>query len=105
MPNLTTEILARTYGINQMTPDIVPIYGLTDDTSPTTENSLSQFYLTSDVAKYIPPTTNVLPTMDNGAHFDLAFQFQSLAEVVNLFTMDKVVQTCGDGGVGSCVLP
>jgi hypothetical protein len=105
VPNLTTEILARTYGINQVTPDIVPIFGLTDITTPTTSISLSQFELTSDVAKYVPPTTNVTPTMDNGAHFDLAFRPQSLQEVMTLFNTGKVVQLCGDGGVGSCILP
>ena len=105
VPNLTTEILARTYGINQVTPDIVPIFGLTDITTPTTSISLSQFELTSDVAKYVPPTTNVTPTMDNGAHFDLAFRPESLQEVMTLFNTGKVVQLCGDGGVGSCILP
>jgi len=105
VPNLTTEILARAYGIDQVTPDIVPIFGLTDDTTPTTQSSLSQFKILSDVAKYVPPTTNVTPTMDNGAHFDLAFQVPALAEVISLFNTGKVDQVCGDGGVESCILP
>jgi hypothetical protein len=105
VPNLTTEILARAYGINQITPDIVPIFGLTDVTTPTTEFALSQFLLSSDVAKYVPPTTNVIPTMDNGAHFDLSFKPEALNEVITLFNTGKVVQFCGDAGAGTCVLP
>jgi hypothetical protein len=105
VPNLTTEILARAYGINQITPDIVPIYGLTDITTPTTSIGLSQFELSADVAKYIPPTTNVLPTMDNGAHFDLAFRVEALAEVISLFNTGQIVQACGDAGASSCILP
>ena len=105
VPNLTTEILARTYGISQALPDIVPIFGLTDVTTPTSQFALSQFELTSDVAKYVPPTTNVTPTMDNGAHFDLAFRPEALQEVITLFNTGTIVQQCGLGDAGSCVLP
>jgi hypothetical protein len=103
VPNLTTELLARAYGIAQVTPDLVPIYGLSTTTTPTTTSALSQFKLESDVAKYVPPTTNVTPTMDNGAHFDLAFTPQALAEVVTLLNTGSIVQDCGDGG--PCDLP
>ena len=101
VPNLTTEMLARAYGVPQVTPDLVPIFGLTTVTSPTTGSALSQFELSADVAKYVPPMSNVLPTQDNGAHFDLAFRPPVLGEVAALFTADHIVQSC-DGG---CVLP
>jgi hypothetical protein len=103
VPNLTTELLGRAYGIAQMTPDLVPIFGLTDVTTPTTENALSQFIIEHDVATYVPPTTNVTPTMDNGAHFDLAFQPPALAEVVTLMNTGSIVQACADAG--PCNLP
>jgi hypothetical protein len=103
VPNLTTEMLARAYGLSQVTPDLVPIYGLPTLTTPTTQNALSQFKITSDVDKYIPPITNVIPSEDNGAHFDLAFQAPALAEVVSLLTTGEVVQSCADAG--PCVLP
>jgi hypothetical protein len=98
VPNLTTELLARAYGIAEVTPDIVPIFGLTTTATPTTTSALSQFELLADVAKYVPPSTNVIPTMDNGAHFDLAFQPAALAEVVNLLTTGTILQACPDAG-------
>jgi len=103
VPNLTTELLARAYGVPEVTPDIVPIFGLATISTPTTKSALSQFKLTSDVAKYTPPTSNVTPTTDNGAHFDLAFQAPVLAEVATLLTTGSIVQSCGDGG--ACILP
>jgi hypothetical protein len=101
VPNLTTEILARTYGVPEITPNIVPIYGVGSVKSPTNHSALSQFELQSDVAKYVPPTTNVLPTMDNGAHFDLAFQLQAVEEVSTLFNKGQIEQDCS----GACLLP
>jgi hypothetical protein len=103
VPNLTTELLARAYGIQEVTPDIVPIFGIGTDTTPTTTDSLSQFAIASDIAKYVPPTTNVTPSMDNGAHFDLAFQAPALAEVITLLNTGTIVQTCADAG--PCNLP
>jgi hypothetical protein len=103
VPNLTTELLARAYGIAEVAPDIVPIFGVGTDTTPTTTSSLSQFAIESDIAKYVPPTTNVTPTMDNGAHFDLAFQAPALAEVVTLLNTGSIVQACADAG--PCDLP
>ena len=97
VPNLTTEILARTYGVPEITPDIVPIYGVPTVASPTMMPALSQFELQGDVAKYVPPMTNVLPAQDNGAHFDLAFRPQVLAEVASVLTTGTIVQSC-DGG-------
>jgi hypothetical protein len=101
VPNLTTEILVRTYGIPEITPDIVPIYGVPTVSSPTNASALSQFLLKSDVAKYVPPISNVLPTMDNGAHFDLAFQIPVLFEVTTLFNEGRIDQSCS----GACYLP
>jgi hypothetical protein len=101
VPNLTTEMLARAYNLSQVTPDIVPIFGLPTLTTPTTENALSQFELTVDVAIYVPPLSNVTPAMDNGAHFDLAFQPPALAEVTTLMTTGSTLQSC-DGG--PCVI-
>jgi hypothetical protein len=105
VPNLTTEMLARAYGVPQLTPDVTPNYGLSTVTSPTTTSALAQFTLSSDVAKYVPPLSNVTPAMDNGAHFDLAFTAQALSEVITLFNTGSIDQVCGDGGVGSCILP
>jgi hypothetical protein len=102
VPNLTTEILARAYNLAQVTPDIVPIFGISTLTTPTTDNALSQFKLTSDVAKYVPPLSNVTPAMDNGAHFDLAFQGPALQEVTTLLTTGSIVQSCD---AGACILP
>jgi hypothetical protein len=101
VPNLTTEILARTYGLPEIAPDIVPIYGLSTVGTPTSKPALSQFLIKSDVAKYVPPTSDLLPTMDNGAHFDLAFQPQALLEVTRLMTTGQIDQPC----VGACYLP
>jgi hypothetical protein len=102
VPNIATEILARTYGAVQITPDIVPIYGLKTTSGASFKTALSQYELKGDVAKYVPPTSNLLPTMDNGAHFDLAFRPQVLGQVTELMTTGAIVQSC-DGG--PCYLP
>jgi len=103
VPNLTTELLARAYGALQITPDIVPIYGLSTVTTPTTKASVAQFEILSDIAKYVPPTTNVTPTMDNNAHSDMPFEGPALVQVVDLLSNGTIVQNCPDAG--PCVLP
>src|SRR5262249_6592482 len=68
VPNLTTEILARTLGVHQLTPALHPIWGVDAVTGPTTNSVVAQFALTQDLMNYTPPDTDVLPTMDNGVH-------------------------------------
>jgi hypothetical protein len=102
VPNLTTAILARTYGVPEITPDITSIYGVSTVSSPTSMSALSQYELQGDVAMYVPPMSNVLPSQDNGAHFDLAFRPQVLAEVASVLTTGTIVQSCD---AGPCFLP
>ena len=105
VPNITTEILARTYGtVSQITPDIQPIYGLTDSTAPASSSGLSQYELQADYAMYAPGLSNVLPTMDNGEHSHLAFQPPVIAQMATLLETGQLTQDCSTDG-GACLLP
>ncbi len=98
VPNLSTRMLARALGVGQLVPAVDPVFGLAPVTSPADESALAQYELPEALARYSPPETNLVPSMDNGTHSDAVGLTAALDQVRALMTTGRVVQSC----TGSC---
>jgi hypothetical protein len=98
VPNLSTEILARAFGVRQLTPAVVPIFGLVPTPTPTEEDALAQYELTDHLMSYTPPDTNTIPAMDNNTHSDSVALPQALQQVTDFLGTGTIVQHC----TGAC---
>ncbi len=94
VPNLTSRMLARAFGVSQMTPAVEPVFGLTPVTSPADTSVLAQYELPTNLRAYTPPDTNLVPTMDNNTHSDSVSLPSALAQVRALLETGRVVQSC-----------
>lgn len=95
VPNLTTRMLARTFGARQLTPGAETVFGLTGVTGLDASGAaLAQYRLLTNLTRYTPPDTNVIPTEDNGTHSDSVSQASAIAQVRTLMTTGAIVQRC-----------
>ncbi|NLH50632.1 MAG: hypothetical protein GX444_18810 [Myxococcales bacterium] len=95
VPNLTTEMLSRSIGVELMTPSIHPVFGLDEVTSPVTAGGiLTQYDLVDLTQQYMPPESNIPPEVDNGVHTDMCFQTNVLEQVATFTQTGQVVQYC-----------
>ena len=92
--NLATEILARSIGVQQMTPAYESVFPLDTTPSITTTSVLAQYNLLADVGKYVPPQTDVAATQDNGAHSDLTLQPESQQQIIDFLQTGYIEQFC-----------
>jgi hypothetical protein len=98
VPNISTRILARAFGVRQLTPAVEPVFGLAAVTSPGTASALAQYALPDSLARYTPPDTNVIPARDNNTHSDSVSLASALAQVRALLETGSVEQRC----TGAC---
>ncbi len=98
VPNISSRMLARAFGVRQLTPAVDEVFGLTGVTAPTDESALAQFELPGHLRRYTAPDTNVVPSMDNGTHSDAVGLAAALDQVRAMLTTGRVVQSCS----GSC---
>ena len=68
VPNISTDLLARSMGAHHLDEAPYPIAGIELRTGPTTGPALTQFVLPDELAEYTPPDTNTTPTTENGVH-------------------------------------
>ena len=94
VPNVATGILARAIGVQQLGPDYEDIYPLSMVATGTTSSAIAQYYLTSDVATYVPPDTDVAALHDNGAHFDLNFLPNAQQQIIEFLNTGVINQHC-----------
>ncbi len=94
VPNLTTRMLARAFGVRQMTPSVEPVFGLMEATSPSDGSALAQYELPDHLTRYTPPDTDLVPERDNDTHSDSVSLPSALAQVRSLFETGTVVQRC-----------
>ncbi|MDB4959635.1 MAG: hypothetical protein JWO36_7204, partial [Myxococcales bacterium] len=91
--NITTELVARTMGIDFLAPAAKTAWGLTPKPGP----------LVSGINVYdahptpLPPDTNIPPAVDNGTHSGINRKPSALREI-NEFILgsQSVIQTCWD---------
>jgi hypothetical protein len=98
VPNVTTDILARGFGLPVITPADAPAFGLRTATSPSSESALVQYAITPSLARYSPPRDNTVPSMDNNVHSDLVYLPNTGQQVVTFLGTGRIEQTC----TGSC---
>jgi hypothetical protein len=98
VPNISTRMLARAFGVRQLTPAVEPVYGLMPTTSPGTASALAQYELPASLMRYSAPDTNLVPTMDNNTHSDSVSLPAALAQVRALLATGSVEQAC----MGTC---
>jgi len=95
VPNLATRLLAAALGARQMTPAAEVVYGLTATTSPSDASVvLAQYALPTNLARYTPPDTNTIPSMDNGTHGDAVGTMSAFAQLRALMRDGTIIQSC-----------
>jgi hypothetical protein len=55
---------------------------------------LAQYALPTNLARYTPPDTNTIPSMDNGTHGDAVGTMSALAQLRALMRDGTIVQSC-----------
>jgi hypothetical protein len=96
VPNLGSNIQARTLQIPLLVPSAEPVWGLT-----TTEGGTSHAIVYYDLEREPPPTTNATPAEDNRVHGDIRKLPQNMEQTDTFLRTGKVVNTCG----GPCSFP
>ncbi|MDP8254938.1 MAG: hypothetical protein P9M14_04255 [Candidatus Alcyoniella australis] len=94
VPNIATEMLARSTGAALIQPSIYPVYGLNIIPSPTTAPVMVQYHLVEQAQANPPPESNVPPTVDNNVHSDVVFLPHVMQQVSHLLATGEVVQYC-----------
>ncbi len=99
VPNITTEMLARSMGVKLMTPSVTDVFGLDTVASPTSEDTLVQYQLTALTDQYMPPETNVPPSKDNGVHSTMISRPEALSQVEWLVDNGEIKSFCANNCV------
>jgi hypothetical protein len=96
--NVTTEMIARTTGIDQLSPAAATASGLTPKPGPLA-SALTTWNVQSPP---VPPDTNQTPDGDNQVHEAIRRIPQAQQQIETFFTTGQVVDTCGGQ---PCVVP
>lgn len=91
--NISTELIARTMGIDMLAPNVKDVWHLTAKPGPL-ESGINVY---NDHPSPLPPDTNVPPAEDNGTHGGINRKPSALRAVEKFLLEDTVVQTCQDG--------
>lgn len=92
VPNLATEMMARSYGMQMVDPPIYPVYDVPGTTDPIENLALLQV----DTGNGLAPPVNLPPDGDNGAHGSAVDGVEVQTAVVE-FLLDGQVQNHCDG--------
>jgi hypothetical protein len=97
VPNVATEMLARTIGAPLLGPWSASVFAMTPATGPQ-----SSAFTTWDIHPTpLPPDTNETPTSDNAAHTQTARIPALEDQIVQFFATAQITNTCG----GPCDFP
>jgi hypothetical protein len=89
--NISTEVIARTMGIDVLAPSVRMPWHLTAKTGPL-ESGVMIF---DDHPTPLPPETNVPPAVDNGTHSGINRKPAALRAVKSFLIDGEAVQACG----------
>ena len=92
--NLSTEMVARTMGLDVTGPSIRVPYGVPENQDPMS----SAFTIYDEHRTPLPPTTNVPPADDNGTHSGVNARDASLKQIEQFFNQGTIVNKCQIGG-------
>lgn len=93
VPNISTEMMARSYGLKMATPPIYPVWGL-EDAPPLLEGSALLQVDTKPAS--LPPVENLPAPDDNGAHGS-AVDDPAVQAILELFLAKGIVDNQCEG--------
>lgn len=94
VPNIATEMMARSMGMSMLGPAVEPVWGLDDVLGEVTEGSV---LLQVDTLKGPrPPDANLPPEKDNGAH-GAAIDHPAVVAIVERFLFKGIFENLCDG--------
>jgi hypothetical protein len=96
VPNLASDMLARSLGVPLATPSVYEVPGVETIELPTTGSALVQIYEPDRVVPNRPPDGNVPPRSDNGTHGSAPFLPHVLDQAFG-FLLDGVIVNVCDG--------
>jgi hypothetical protein len=88
--NISSELLARTYNMQMLDPPVYPVYGVPGTSEPVAGHSLLQVDTQHGP---LPPTENIPPDEDNGAH-GAAADGPGVQHTVTMFLEGPVTNQC-----------
>jgi hypothetical protein len=91
VPNIASEMIARTAGLSLLEPDVTEPFGLSPRAGPLT----SAFTTWNVNSPPVPPDTNQTPASDNQVHEAIRRVPQAQDQIQTFFSTGKVVDTCG----------
>ena len=97
VPNIATEMIARTTGISLLSPNAVNVFGMSPQHGPL-DSALTTWNVDSPP---VPPDTNMTPAHDNQVHQAIRRLPEEELLVGRFFETGLVIDTCG----GPCNLP
>ncbi len=94
VPNMSTDLLARTLGASHLEQATDPVFGLETISGPTTAPSLVQIRVPENLDSYFPPDQNTVPEIDNGVHNDAVLTEVMFGQAGHLFQYGEIVHPC-----------
>jgi pimeloyl-ACP methyl ester carboxylesterase len=97
--NITTEMIARTMGLDLLSPAVKPVWGLEAKEGPL-ENGVTNY---DEHRMPLPSDFNIPPATDNGTHSRVNRNPSALRQVeAFLLGNQQVIQTCGGATPAAC---
>jgi hypothetical protein len=94
VPNIASETMARTFDMPLLTPSPLPVWGAPETDEPVQEGSA--LLLVDTKLGPLPPTSNLPPADDNGAH-GAAVDDPAMIEVIERFFFKGFAENLCDG--------
>ena len=94
VPNIATEAMARSYGMPMLAPGLTPVWGVEDMLEPVATGS-ALLQVDTKMGP-LPPTQNLPPDGDNGAHGS-AVDDPALIAIVERFIFKDIAENLCDG--------
>jgi len=96
--NISTEIVARTMGIDLITPSVKSVWGMEGKPGPLA-NGIDLY---DEHPTPMPSELNIPPATDNGTHSGVNRNPSALRQVEAFLLQDQIIQTCGGSTPAPC---
>ncbi len=96
--NISTEMVARTMGLDMLTPSIKTVWGMPGKQGPL----VNGVTLYDEHPTPLPSDYNIPPISDNGTHSGVNQNPSALRQVEHFLLQDGVIQTCGGDNPTAC---
>jgi hypothetical protein len=96
--NIATEMVARTMGIDLLTPSVKNVWHMPGKPGPLV-NGVNVY---DEHRTPLPSDLNIPPTEDNGTHSGVNRNPSALRQVEAFLLQNQIVQTCGNGTPAPC---